>query len=125
MTPTIAPSDLLSTSPSSSINGDYVFDLRSVPWSRYGTYMAITTNVATMDHPGRNHEIDPGIYLTDVSGSRLWRDCAYSWSASVYSVFSDQSHIFGNQPVLEHKRSVNKGTSVGLPEADYHPHQDK
>ncbi|MFZ4079205.1 MAG: hypothetical protein ACOYKK_07185, partial [Microbacteriaceae bacterium] len=73
MPSTITPSDLLSTSPSSPINGEYVFDLGSVPWSRYGAYMAITTNVATMDHPGRDHEIDAGIYLTDVSGSRLWR----------------------------------------------------
>ena len=52
---------------------EHVFDLGSVPWSRHGAYMALTTNVATMDHPGRNHEIDPGLYLTDVSGSRLWR----------------------------------------------------
>ena len=73
MPSTITPSDLLLASPSSPINGEYVFDLGSVPWSRYGAYMAITTNVATMDHPGRDHEIDPGIYLTDVSGSRLWR----------------------------------------------------
>lgn len=73
MPSTIASPPVLSTSPDSERSGEHVFDLGSVPWSRRGAYMAITTNVATMDHPGRNHKIEPGIYLTDVSGSRLWR----------------------------------------------------
>lgn len=54
-------------------SGEHSFDLGSVPWSRRNAYMAVTTNVAKMDHPGRDHDIDPGLYLTDVSGSRLWR----------------------------------------------------
>lgn len=70
-TNTLSP--VLSARGAMAIAGEHVFDLGSVPWSRHGAYMAITTNVATIDHPGRNHEIDPGIYLTDVSGSRLWR----------------------------------------------------
>ena len=73
MASTITQPPVLSQSPAPARGAEHVFDLGSVPWSRRGAYMAITTNVATMDHPGRNHEIEPGIYLTDVSGSRLWR----------------------------------------------------
>lgn len=62
-----------STSALGQRGSEHSFDLGSVPWSRRDAYMALTTNVATLDHPGRNHAIDPGLYLTDVSGSRLWR----------------------------------------------------
>lgn len=48
-------------------------DLSAVPWSRSGSYMALSMNTQTRDHPGRDHAIEPGLYLCDVSGYRLWR----------------------------------------------------
>lgn len=47
--------------------------LDAVPWSRRGSYMALSMNTETRDHPGRDHDIEPGLYLNDVSGYRLWR----------------------------------------------------
>lgn len=35
--------------------------------------MALSMNTQTRDHPGRDHVIEPGLYLCDVSGYRLWR----------------------------------------------------
>jgi len=35
--------------------------------------MTLSMNVATIDHPGRDRPVEPGLYLCDVSGSRLWR----------------------------------------------------
>jgi putative isomerase len=48
-------------------------DLAAVPWSRQGAYMALSMNSQTRDHPGRDHAIEQGLYLIDVSGYRLWR----------------------------------------------------
>jgi len=48
-------------------------DLEAVPWSRRGSYMSLSMNTESRDHPGRDHPIDPGLYLCDVSGYRLWR----------------------------------------------------
>jgi len=48
-------------------------DLEAMPWSRRGSYMALSMNTQTRDHPGRDHAIEPGLYLCDVSGYRLWR----------------------------------------------------
>ncbi len=48
-------------------------DLEAVPWSRRGSYMALSMNTESRDHPGRDHPIDPGLYLCDVGGYRLWR----------------------------------------------------
>jgi putative isomerase len=48
-------------------------DLSAVAWSRRGAYMTLSTNVGKRDHPGRDHDVEPGLYLCDVSGSRLWR----------------------------------------------------
>ena len=55
MTSTIPLSPVLSASAGMEIDGEHVFDLGSVPWSRCGAYMAITTNVATIDQRGRNN----------------------------------------------------------------------
>jgi putative isomerase len=48
-------------------------DLEAVPWSRRGSYMSLSMNTEFRDHPGRDHPIEPGLYLCDVSGYRLWR----------------------------------------------------
>lgn len=48
-------------------------DLTAVPWSRRGSYMSLTMNTQTRDHPGRDHSIEAGLYLCDLSGYRLWR----------------------------------------------------
>jgi len=48
-------------------------DLSGAPWSRRGSYMTLSMNTDTRDHPGRDHDIEPGLYLCDVSGYRLWR----------------------------------------------------
>jgi putative isomerase len=48
-------------------------DLEAVPWSRRGSYMSLSMNTQSRDHPGREHPIDPGLYLCDVGGYRLWR----------------------------------------------------
>lgn len=48
-------------------------DLTGVPWSTRGSYMALSMNTDTRDHPGRDHVIEPGLYICDVSGYRLWR----------------------------------------------------
>ena len=48
-------------------------DLEAVPWSRRGSYMSLSMNTESRDHPGREHPIDPGLYLCDVGGYRLWR----------------------------------------------------
>ncbi|WP_088288164.1 amylo-alpha-1,6-glucosidase [Kineosporia sp. A_224] len=48
-------------------------DLSAVAWSRRGSYMTLSTNVGKRDHPGRDHDIEAGLYLCDVSGARLWR----------------------------------------------------
>ena len=48
-------------------------DLTAVPWSRRGSYMTLTMNVERRDHPGRDNDVEPGLYLGDVSGLRLWR----------------------------------------------------
>jgi hypothetical protein len=48
-------------------------DLEAVPWSRRGSYMSLSMNTESRDHPGRDHPIDPGLYLCDLGGYRLWR----------------------------------------------------
>ena len=35
--------------------------------------MTLTMNVERRDHPGRDNDVEPGLYLGDVSGLRLWR----------------------------------------------------
>ena len=35
--------------------------------------MTLTQNVQASEHPGRDVDVEPGLYLCDVSGSRLWR----------------------------------------------------
>ena len=35
--------------------------------------MTLTQNVQASEHPGRDVHVEPGLYLCDVSGSRLWR----------------------------------------------------
>ena len=48
-------------------------DRSAVAWSRRGAYMTLSRNVGKHDHPGRDHDIEPGLYVCDVSGLRLWR----------------------------------------------------
>jgi putative isomerase len=46
-------------------------DLKSVPWSRYGSYLALSTLV----HADALHGavVTPGLYLHDLSGNRMWQ----------------------------------------------------
>jgi hypothetical protein len=48
-------------------------DIAAAAWSRRGAYITLSSNVEKRDHPGRDHDIEPGLYICDVSGSRLWR----------------------------------------------------
>jgi hypothetical protein len=57
----------------SSAFRERLIDLEAVPWSRRGSYMSLSMNTESRDHPGREHPIDPGLYLCDVGGYRLWR----------------------------------------------------
>ncbi len=65
-------------------------DLEAVPWSRRGSYMALSMNTESRDHPGREHPVDPGLYLCDVGGYRLWR-----WNG-VFQVLG----LMGDKPVM-------------------------
>ena len=48
-------------------------DLGSIPWSRRGSFMTLTTLERVSEHPGREAAVEPGLYLHDVSGNRLFR----------------------------------------------------
>ena len=47
-------------------------DIGAVPWSRWGSYMTLSTLVRELDHPGRDQSVEPGLYLFDVSGCRFF-----------------------------------------------------
>lgn len=47
-------------------------DIGRVPWSRQGSFMTLSTLVRQVDHPGRDGLVEPGLYLFDVSGTRLF-----------------------------------------------------
>jgi hypothetical protein len=116
MTSTIASPPVLSTSPDSETCGEHMFNL--------------------------------GIHLTDVSGSRLWRwngvfriqltkdgsvvkpTSIEARPKEVYAIAPTAGRpactasspstqkSFESQPALEHRRSVSRGTSLGLPEVE-------
>jgi hypothetical protein len=46
-------------------------DLKAVPWSRYGSYLALSTLVHAEAVHGES--VAPGLYLHDVSGNRMWQ----------------------------------------------------
>ena len=48
-------------------------DIGSIPWSRRGSFMTLTTLERVSEHPGREAAVEPGLYLHDVSGNRLFR----------------------------------------------------
>jgi hypothetical protein len=78
-------------------------DLGSVPWSRQGSYMTLSTLVRELDHPGREQAVKPGLYLFDVSGCRFFG----AWNG----VFRLEG-LAGDEPVTLRVRSASPSRLV-------------
>jgi hypothetical protein len=49
-------------------------DLGSVPWSRRGSFLSLSSLSRSVEHPGRLGDREQGLYLFDLSGSRFFGD---------------------------------------------------